>query len=165
VLGDEVIPMLNAMSQGRSGSMATVHADSSAAVFRRLAAYAVQAPERLPIEATNLLIAGAIHFVVHVDVEETCYSRPGVEGGPGVGDMPWENAARRGPQVGVFRRVTSVREIVDADGPYIVSNELFRLSPTGEVQRAAPLRDQTASVLALHGYEQASWGQEGVARW
>ena len=68
VLGDEVVPMLNAMSQGRSGSMATIHADDSAGVFRRLAAYAIQAPERLPLEATNLLIAGAVHLVVHLDI-------------------------------------------------------------------------------------------------
>ena len=67
VLGDEVLPMLNAMSQGRSGSMCTIHADSSPGVFRRIASYAVQAPERLPLEATNLLIAGAIHFVVFLD--------------------------------------------------------------------------------------------------
>src|SRR5271165_2416233 len=59
--------MLNAMSQGRSGSMCTIHADSSAGVFRRIASYAVQAPERLPLEAANLLIAGAIHFVVYLD--------------------------------------------------------------------------------------------------
>jgi pilus assembly protein CpaF len=71
VLGDEVVPMLNAMSQGRSGSMATIHSDSSAGVFRRLAAYAVQAPERLPLEATNLLVAGAIHLVVHVEFDAT----------------------------------------------------------------------------------------------
>src|SRR3546814_14433776 len=32
VRGDEVIPMLNAMSQGNEGSMCTVHADSSATV-------------------------------------------------------------------------------------------------------------------------------------
>ena len=61
--------MLNAMSQGRSGSMCTIHAESSAGVFRRIASYAVQAPERLPLEATNLLIAGAIHFVVQLDSE------------------------------------------------------------------------------------------------
>ena len=69
VLGDEVLPMLNAMSQGRSGSMCTIHAESSAGVFRRIASYAVQAPERLPLDATNLLIAGALHFVVHLDSE------------------------------------------------------------------------------------------------
>ena len=69
VLGDEVLPMLNAMSQGRSGSMCTIHSDSSAGVFRRIASYAVQSRERLPLEATNLLIAGAVHFVVHLDSE------------------------------------------------------------------------------------------------
>ena len=40
VRGDEVIPMLNAMSQGNDGSMCTVHADSSATVFNKLALYA-----------------------------------------------------------------------------------------------------------------------------
>ena len=70
VLGDEVLPMLNAMSQGRSGSMCTIHADSSAGVFRRLASYAVQAPERMPVESTNILIAGSVHFVVFIDVVE-----------------------------------------------------------------------------------------------
>ena len=69
VLGDEILPMLNAMSQGRSGSMCTIHSDSSAGVFRRIASYAVQAPERLPLEATNLLVAGAVHFVVYLDIE------------------------------------------------------------------------------------------------
>ncbi len=68
--------MLNAMSQGRSGSMCTIHADSSAGVFRRIASYAVQAPERLPLEASNLLIAGAVHLVVHLD-SETCDEAPG----------------------------------------------------------------------------------------
>ena len=77
VLGDEVLPMLNAMSQGRSGSMCTIHAESSAGVFRRIASYAVQAPERLPLEATNLLIAGALHFVVQLDSEMHDGVRPG----------------------------------------------------------------------------------------
>jgi Flp pilus assembly CpaF family ATPase len=40
VLGDEVIPMLEAMSQGIRGSMCTMHAESSAAVFPRLPVYA-----------------------------------------------------------------------------------------------------------------------------
>ena len=60
VRGDEVIPMLNAMSQGNDGSMCTIHADSSAGVFRKLALYAIQSPERLPMEATHLLAASAI---------------------------------------------------------------------------------------------------------
>jgi Flp pilus assembly CpaF family ATPase len=136
VLGDEVIPMLNAMSQGRSGSMATIHANSSAGVFRRLAAYAVQAPERLPLEAANLLIAGSIHFVVHVDV----------------GDAP-ERGSSQSPRWRRLRQIASVREVVDAEGPMIVSNEIWKAGSDGRAHPASPLRDATASALARNGYD------------
>jgi Flp pilus assembly CpaF family ATPase len=142
VLGDEVIPMLNAMSQGRSGSMATIHSDSSAGVFRRLAAYAVQAPEHLPIEATNLLIAGAIHFVVHVDVTEAR-----TDTGDG-----WRKDGS-----GKNRQVTSVREVVDAEGAVLVSNEIWRPGPDGRARHATPLRDTTAVALAEEGYDGRSF--------
>ena len=66
VRGHEVIPMLNAMSQGNDGSMCTIHANSSLSAFSKLAMYAVQAPERLNLEATNLMVANAINFVVHI---------------------------------------------------------------------------------------------------
>lgn len=128
VLGDEVVPMLNAMSQGRSGSMGTIHSDSSAGVFRRLAAYAIQAPERLPLEATNLLIAGAVHFVVHLD------SGVAADGGRD-------------------RFVASVREVVDAEGPLVVSNEIWRPGRDGRAVPGAPLRESTARALAEHGYD------------
>jgi len=136
VLGDEVIPMLNAMSQGRSGSMATIHADSSAGVFRRLASYAVQAPERLPLEASNLLIAGSIHFVVHVDVV----------------DAPNHDGSRC-PSARRLRQVTSIREVVDAEGSMIVSNEIYKPAADGRARRSAPLRDSTASALARNGFD------------
>ena len=58
--------MLNAMSQGNDGSMATIHASSSRGAFMKLAAYAAQAPEHLSLEATNLLVAGAVHFVIQL---------------------------------------------------------------------------------------------------
>jgi len=138
VLGDEVIPMLNAMSQGRSGSMATIHSDSSAGVFRRLASYAVQAPEHLPIEATNLLIAGAIHFVVHVDIAETRADT----GNP-----------RKHEQSAKQRQVSSVREVVEAEGAVVVSNEIWRPGPDGRARPATPLRDATAIALAGEGYD------------
>lgn len=128
VLGDEVIPMLNAMSQGRSGSMATIHADSSLGVFRRIAAYAVQAPERLPLDATNLLIAGAINYVVHLEMTK---------------DHPGR----------FLRRVVSVREVVDADGPLVVSNEVWRAFDDGQARPAAPPSDRALSALRAVGYE------------
>src|SRR4029434_6565696 len=77
VRGHEVIPMLNAMSQGNDGSMCTIHAHSSLGAFGKLAMYAIQAPERLNLEATNLMVANAINFVVHIG------AAIGV-GGPGV---------------------------------------------------------------------------------
>ena len=143
VLGDEVVPMLNAMSQGRSGSMATIHADDSAGVFRRLAAYAIQAPERLPLEATNLLIAGAIHLVVHLDTVE----RPFAKATTGPFDRGGHDRYR------LTRHVASVREVVGADGPLIVTNEVWKPGPDGCAVPAAPLRDATAALLRVHGYD------------
>ena len=106
IRGPEVIPMCNAMSQGNDGSMATLHASSSRIAFTRLAAYAAQSVERLPLEATNLLVASAVHFVVHL-------------------------ARDRGTRV-----VSSIREVVAADGTQIVSNEVFRPGPD---HRARPV--------------------------
>ena len=48
VLGDEIVTMLNAMSQGNDGSLSTIHANSSLEVFNRIATYAIQSAERLP---------------------------------------------------------------------------------------------------------------------
>src|SRR6185503_14508873 len=67
VLGDEIVTMLNAMSQGNDGSLSTIHANSSSEVFNRIATYALQAAEHLPIEASHMLIAGAINYVIFVE--------------------------------------------------------------------------------------------------
>ena len=74
VLGDEIVTMLNAMSQGNDGSLSTIHANSSLEVFNRIATYAIQSAERLPVEATHMLIAGAIDFVVFIEKRNE-YSR------------------------------------------------------------------------------------------
>ena len=151
VLGDEVLPMLNAMSQGRSGSMCTIHADSSDGVFRRLASYALQAPERLPVEATNVLIAGAVHFVVYVEVTDASRTAPdGARGragrGQSDGHLRFDALARR-------RFVASIREVVDAEGLQVVSNEIFRSGEPGGVPvPAAPLRSRTLEALRAQGY-------------
>ena len=121
--GEEVLALLNAMSQGTDGSMATLHASSSKGAFSKLATYAVQAPERLPLEATNLLVANAVHFVIHL------------------------------AQDGERRFVDSVREVVDAEGPMVVSNEVFRPGPEGRAVPGAPLRNDTLDQIAAVGFD------------
>jgi pilus assembly protein CpaF len=121
--GEEVLALLNAMSQGTDGSMATLHASSSRGAFSKLATYAVQAPERLPLEATNLLVANAVHFVIHL------------------------------AQDGRRRFVASVREVVDAEGPMVVSNEVFRPGPDGRAVPGVPPRNETLEQLMAVGFD------------
>jgi Flp pilus assembly CpaF family ATPase len=121
--GEEVLALLNAMSQGTDGSMATLHASSSKGAFSKLATYAVQAPERLPLEATNLLVANAVHFVIHL------------------------------AQEGEYRFISSIREVVDAEGPMVVSNEVFRPGPDGRAVPGAPLRTDTLDQLCAVGFD------------
>jgi pilus assembly protein CpaF len=124
IRGPEVVPMCNSMSQGNDGSMATLHASSSRIAFTRLAAYAAQGPERLPLEATNLLIASAVHFVIHL-----AYATDGT------------------------RVVSSIREVVDADDRQIISNEIYQPGPDRRAIPAAPLRADTADDLAAAGLD------------
>ena len=121
--GEEVLALLNAMSQGTDGSMATLHASSSKGAFSKLATYAVQAPERLPLEATNLLVANAVQFVLYL------------------------------AQDGESRYVASVREVVDAEGPMVTSNEIFRPGPDGRAVPGAPMRNDTLDQLADVGFD------------
>ncbi|MFJ6901520.1 CpaF family protein [Streptomyces hokutonensis] len=129
VRGPEVIPMCNAMSQGNDGSMGTLHASTSRGAFTKLAAYAVQGPERLPLEATNLLVAGALDFVVHLD-------KPRGHDG--------------------LRVVSSIREIVDADDKQIVSNEVFRPGSDLRAVPGAPVRTETMEDLVAAGFNPES---------
>ena len=95
--GSETVPLLTAMSQGNDGSLTTLHAATSAGAFTKLGAYAALSTERLPLEATSLLVASAVHLVVHID------------------------ATPEGE-----RRVSSVREVVGSDGARVISNEIYR---------------------------------------
>jgi Flp pilus assembly CpaF family ATPase len=166
VLGDEVLPMLNAMSQGRSGSMCSIHADSSLGIFRRLASYAVQAPERLPLESTNLLIAGAVHFSVFVelvDAEDPSLAfrylngtdRRPFEGHSSTSGLRFEAVKRR-------RFVSSVQEVVGSEGLHVISNEVFRSDLDGRVLQAAPLRSSTLEELVNCGFEPSLRGAENL---
>lgn len=129
VRGEEVIPMLNAMSQGNDGSMCTIHANSSNAAFGKLAMYAVQAPERLSLEATNLMVANAVHLVVYIGT-----------GGSG--------------EIGGLRRfVSSVREVAGVEGSLVMTNEVFVPGPDRRAIPGAPLRGRTLDDLQQVGFD------------
>jgi pilus assembly protein CpaF len=169
VLGDEVLPMLNAMSQGRSGSMCTIHADSSAGVFRRLASYAVQAPERLPLESTNILIAGSVHFVVFVDVIDP----PGEGVGSDMSYLSWHDHGASGASVDHPTRfealhrqryVSSVREVIDAEGLQVISNEVYQTDRALGSVSGAPFRSATLDELVEYGFEPSS-RRAGTVSW
>src|SRR6185503_4155456 len=101
VLGDEIVTMLNAMSQGNDGSLSTIHSNS--------------AMERLPMDATQMLIAGALDFVVFVR-KHNDYSRGG----------------------GLSRYVESIREVTGWDGR-VLSGEVFAPGPDGRAAAHAPI--------------------------
>jgi Flp pilus assembly CpaF family ATPase len=128
VRGAEVIPMLLAMTMGTDGSLCTIHASSSKGAFGKLATYAAMAPERLGLEAANLLIAGAVHFVVHI----TQRSAPGEK---------------------TRRFVSSVREVTGAEGPHVVSNEIYAPGPDGRAVPASPIRGETLKELEAAGFD------------
>ena len=136
VLGDEVVTMLNAMTQGNDGSLSTIHANSSADVAHKIATYALQAPERLPWEATVNLVAGGLDFIVFLRrvktgdgqrrIVESVRELAGVEDGQLKTNELWGRDGRAGPG-GPVRRFASVQiachdDLVDAgwrpvDGP------------------------------------------------
>jgi len=136
VRGHEVIPMLNAMTQGNDGSMCTIHANSSAGAFARLATYAIQAPERLPLEATNLLVAGAVDLVVHLNLDRTTGRR----------------------------LVSSVREVTGADGALVLSNEVFRPGIDRLAAPAVPPREATLERLEAAGFD-PEWLNHQAVGW
>lgn len=103
--GAETVPMLLAMSQGNDGSMTTIHAESSKAVFGRIQTYcATLAEERIEPQHTNLLIRSAVHFVVH---------------------LGW---------AGGRRAVESIREVDPMPGEILASTEVFRPGQDGMAQ-------------------------------
>lgn len=126
IRGDEVLPMLLAMSQGNDGSLCTVHADSSSGAFSRIAMYAAMTPEQFRPDVTNLLIANSIDLVIHL---------------------------RRLPDG--TRVVSSVREVTGAEDNLVMSNEVFEPGADGRGRPAAPLREATLHRLRAVGFDDA----------
>lgn len=135
IRGIEVLPMLLAMSQGNDGSLSTIHADSSAAVFSRLQMYMAMTPERFDVETTNLMVSNAIHLVVHI------------------AQLPNQD-----------RVITSVREIAGADGPVVVSNEIYAPDVTGRAMPAFPMSDALMGRLEHAGFDR-DWLITSRAEW
>jgi Flp pilus assembly CpaF family ATPase len=127
VLGDEIVTMLNAMSQGNDGSLSTIHANSSLEVFNRIATYALQAQERLPVEASHMLMAGSINFVVFIE-RRNDYHRGGT----------------------MRRLVSSVREVNGVDGR-VLSSEVFATGPDGRAMPHSPIT--CIEELLAYGYQ------------
>ena len=133
VIGGEIVAMLDAMTQGEDGSLSTIHARDSRNVFARIATYALTGPQRLPVEASGMLTAGALDFVVHIT---KC----------------------RLPDGRMHRFVSSVREVVGWDGTQVVSSEVFA-TPPGVLAAvpAAPVSEPRAERLAAAGYTARAW--------
>lgn len=108
VLGAEIIDMLTAMIQGRTGSMGTIHADSATGTLKQACNYAIQAPEKLTIDQAQMLVAQALDVIV--------YAAPVA--------VPGDNSGRQ-----QLRMVDSVIEVLDHDrsSETITSNRLTEL--------------------------------------
>jgi pilus assembly protein CpaF len=142
VLGDEIIDMLNAMSQGNDGSLCTIHANSSSSVFERMCSYAVQSEAHLPRDATMQLISGAVSFAVFV----------------GQSYRTDEFGNRR-----LDRYVSSIREVIGIRDGELETVEIF--GPRDGDGRAIPYNDiACAAELQREGYDQ-SWHQSHIEGW
>jgi pilus assembly protein CpaF len=134
VLGDEVVTMLNAMTQGNDGSLSTIHANSSANVVHKIATYAIQAPERLPWEATVRLVASALDLIVFI--------------------------RRQRDQQGQRRVVESVREVAGiTDDGQLATNQLWSPDRTGNVHRNHGVQVRCQDDLLAAGWrpDRAGW--------
>lgn len=138
--GDETVAMLHAMTLGNDGSMCSVHADSSRGAFSKLALYAREASEHMPMEVAAFLIAQAVDFVVFIGRDLV-------------------------PSQGVRRRyVASVREVVGSEDIQVTSNEVFCPGPEGLAVPDAPLRDETMDELVRVGFDPALLDHGGDRR-
>ncbi len=101
-----------------------LNASSSRGAFMKVASYAAQSAEHLSLEDTNLLIAGAIHIVIQ---------------------LAWDTSGRR--------CIASIREVTDADGRQVVSNEIYAPGPDRRAVPSVPVRAATMEELAATGYQ------------
>ena len=128
VRGPEVIDMLEAMTQGISGSMCTIHADSSWSVFPRLPVYARAGGRDWSSGDVLQLAALALDAIVF---------------------LARDRSGRR-----VIAEVRYVQRF-DADSGQVVTDEWFHSDSDGHAVRnpAAPIPVRLLDDLVDHGYD------------
>ncbi|MEY9858528.1 pilus assembly protein CpaF [Catenulispora sp. GAS73] len=125
VRGPEVNEMIAAMTLGADGSMGTMHARDSRDVDRRLARYAAMGPDGVGRAEAMAGIASAVDLIVYLG-----YSRPGRK-----------------------RVVSSVREVINAEGEQLITNEAYAPGPDRRAVPTGMLSDRLAEVLTDAGLD------------
>ena len=133
VRGDEILPMLHAMTMGSDGSMCTLHSDSAAGVFGRIALFAIESPEHLEPKDVAPLAAEAVDLIVHITYD-------------------LGNAAGGGRKARFIRNVLEVTGVAD-DGGGLRTNEVFRAGPDGHAVYCGPLSARTLERLERVGWK------------
>jgi pilus assembly protein CpaF len=131
VRGAEVIDMLQAMSTGHDGSIATIHANSTRECLSRLEMMMLLAGYSIPQRAMRQQISSAINVIVHV-----------------------------GRLSDGSRKVTKISEISGMEGEVVMMQDLFEFvrvgtSQTGKVQgsfRATGIRPAYAARIEAAGF-------------
>lgn len=126
-VGEEVVDMLDAMTQGNDGGFTTIHARSARKVPERIATYALR--QGLTTDAALQLCATALDVVVHM-------------------------AKVRLPGGGTQRCVTAVEEVLGYDGNHVAMNRLWALKPDGRIaEPEAAMSEGMAKRLAEVGFQ------------
>lgn len=140
VRGVEAVEMLQAMSTGHDGSMATIHGNSPRDALSRLEMLLGFAGQQNDMRAVRRFVANSLHVIINV--------------------QRLSNGSRR---------LTSIAEVTGVEGDFVSLNELFRFEETAPMSgegsfktlsprphHAARLRDYVMPPLAA---------EEGVAAW
>ena len=125
IRGQEVLPMLLAMSQGNDGSLSTIHADSSAQVFDRLRLYMSMTEQGFGAAQTNMLVANSIDFIIQL----------------------------RKLEDGKTRVIESIREVRGATEQNVDSNEIYVPDLTGRAIPGSAMSDDRMARLTARGFD------------